>query len=237
MWMREELKLKAKKVLAKNYCKLLGVWLLFIFIFLCFLYICDRTNFFDMFVVFNFNDLGVKIFCGCYGVISPIYVGVTKYTMNTIYNKQNIKDVIMVFDNKNYVNVVITNLLRYVNIVVTNLLCYVYIFLWSILFIVPGIVKLCEYSMVPYILAESPYINPNDAIKWSREITMGHKMKIFILCLSFFGWFLLGIIFFGGVGIVLGIVFVVPYFKVTFAELYFTLKEDAVEKGFIYSYI
>lgn len=206
MWMREELKLKAKKVLAKNYCKLLGVWLLFIFIFLCFLYICDRTNFFDMFVVFNFNDLGVKIFCGCYGVISPI-------------------------------NVVIINLLRYVNIVVTNLLCYVYIFLWSILFIVPGIVKLCEYSMVPYILAENPYINPNDAIKWSREITMGHKMKIFILCLSFFGWFLLGIIFFGGVSIVLGIVFVVPYFKVTFAELYFTLKEDAVEKGFIYSYI
>lgn len=142
----------------------------------------------------------------------PICVGVNKYIINTICNKQNIKDIVMAFKS------------NYINIVITNLLCYIYVLLWTILFVIPGIVKWCEYSMVPYILAEKPDIKPSDAMKLSREMTMGHKMDIFILYISFIGWFFLGILACG-----IGAIFVIPYINVTFAELYITLKEDTIK--------
>lgn len=95
-----------------------------------------------------------------------------------------------------------------------------YIFLWTLLLVIPGIVKSYSYRMVPYIMAEQPDINYRDAIRISREMMDGEKMNTFVLDLSFILWGLLGAVTCG-----LGAVFYVkPYVEATNAELYVTLR-------------
>ena len=94
-----------------------------------------------------------------------------------------------------------------------------YIFLWSLLFIIPGIVKSYEYRFIPYILAENPNISVDEAFKLSKSMTDNQKGDIFILDLSFFGWYLLGML------TIIGTVFVTPYHEATNAQLYFKIKE------------
>lgn len=104
--------------------------------------------------------------------------------------------------------------------VVTLFLRNLYIALWSLLFVVPGIIKAYEYLLLPYILADYPNITRQDAFDLSRRLMDGHKMEAFILQLSFIGWYLLGSLFFG-----IGVYFVNPYVEATFAEFYTALKE------------
>lgn len=66
-----------------------------------------------------------------------------------------------------------------------------YIGLWSLLFVIPGIVKTFSYSMAPYILYENPDMGINEAIRRSRDLMQGHKGSLFCLVFSFIGWFLL----------------------------------------------
>lgn len=98
-------------------------------------------------------------------------------------------------------------------------------FLWSFLFIIPGIIKAISYSMSMYILAENKGMSALDAINKSKKMMDGHKMDYFILGLSFIGWFLL-------VYITLGIaaIWVAPYMETTFANFYNKLKENTEEK-------
>ena len=63
-----------------------------------------------------------------------------------------------------------------------------YVALWSLLFVIPGIVKSYAYAMTPFIMAENPEMSANDAITASRELMDGHKGDLFILDLSFIGW-------------------------------------------------
>ena len=63
-----------------------------------------------------------------------------------------------------------------------------YIALWSLLLIIPGIVKGYAYAMTPFIMAENPDLSANDAITASRELMDGHKWELFILDLTFIGW-------------------------------------------------
>lgn len=74
---------------------------------------------------------------------------------------------------------------------VMNLLVGIYTFLWSLLFVIPGIIKAFSYAMTPYILYEHPEYNPNYAITLSREMMDGNKFRLFCLNLSFIGWELL----------------------------------------------
>ncbi|MBQ3257047.1 MAG: DUF975 family protein, partial [Oscillospiraceae bacterium] len=71
------------------------------------------------------------------------------------------------------------------------LLMGIYEFLWSLLFVIPGIIKSFSYAMTPYILYEHPEYNPNYAITVSREMMDGNKFRLFCLNLSFIGWSLL----------------------------------------------
>ena len=73
--------------------------------------------------------------------------------------------------------------------------------LWSLLLVIPGIVKSVAYSMTPYILMDQPEISATDALKKSMAMTDGYKWNIFLFDLSFIGWMLLSIITFGIVGI------------------------------------
>lgn len=115
---------------------------------------------------------------------------------------------------------------NYIGIVKTMLLSKIYIFLWSLLLIIPGIVKSYAYRMVPYILADNPNIGVKKAIAISDEMTMGHKFNIFVLDLSFIGWYLLGALALG-----IGILFVMPYANAANAELYLVLRKDALNNA------
>lgn len=108
---------------------------------------------------------------------------------------------------------------------VTMFLRDLYLFLWTLLLIVPGIVKAYSYRMVPYILAENPDMPANEIITRSREMMNGNKWQAFVLDLSFLGWILLGVITLG-----LGIVFWTgPYIQSTNAALYLKLKGQQVD--------
>ncbi len=105
-------------------------------------------------------------------------------------------------------------------------LASLFVILWSLLFIIPGIIKGFSYSMAPYILAENKGMSALEAISKSKEMMKGHKMEYFILELSFLGWFILTTITFGIVGI-----WVIPYHETTFANFYKQLKgtENIIE--------
>ena len=94
--------------------------------------------------------------------------------------------------------------------------------LWSMLRIVPGVIKRYSYRMVPYILADDPIIGAGDAITLSRKMMNGHKWNTFVLDLSFIGWDLLSILTMG----LLGVFYVNPYQFSTDAELYQVLKNQ-----------
>lgn len=66
-----------------------------------------------------------------------------------------------------------------------------YTLLWSLLFIIPGIVKGYSYAMTPYIMADHPEMTASEAIKASMAMMDGHKGELFVLDLTFFGWDLL----------------------------------------------
>jgi len=103
------------------------------------------------------------------------------------------------------------------------LLTQVFTFLWSLLFIIPGIIKAFSYSMTAFIITENPTIDPMEAIAKSQEMMRGHKFELFMLHLSFIGWYLLGIITFG-----LALFFVIPYVQTTVANFYVELRGKKV---------
>ena len=100
-------------------------------------------------------------------------------------------------------------------------------FLWYLLLIIPGIIKSYAYSMVPYILADNPNIGYKRALELSQQMTDGEKWDMWVLDLSFIGWYLLGALAFG-----IGGVFVLPYDHATHAELYLVLRHKAIENAF-----
>ena len=110
---------------------------------------------------------------------------------------------------------------NYLNVVKIMFLMNLKIFLWLFLFIVPGIIKAYEYSMIPYLLAENPNLSVSEAFSLSKQMTTGQKMDLFVLDLSFLGWIILGLICCG-----IGILFVLPYPEATRAEVYLILKQQ-----------
>lgn len=108
---------------------------------------------------------------------------------------------------------------QYMNLVKTMFLYDLYIALWSLLFVIPGIIKRYEYYCVPYILAEDPGLDSGLVFATSKEMTDNQKGDIFVLNLSFIGWEILGSLLFG-----IGTYFVLPYVSLTDAELYDVLR-------------
>lgn len=96
--------------------------------------------------------------------------------------------------------------------------------LWTLLLVIPGIVKSYEYLMIPYLLAEDPTMDRKEAFERSKAMMRGNKWKAFVLDLSFLGWLILGGLTFG----ILDLFYVHPYLYLTHAELYHTLKSGEV---------
>ena len=171
----------------------------------------QHQNLFMMIVLFLlgtgalFSILGIayNIF-----ISSVMEVGHSKFYINDRNQKANVKNVFFAFNH------------NYMNHVKIMFLMNVKIFLWTLVFIVPGIIKAYEYAMIPFILSEQPDISSEEAFRLSKQLTDNEKFNLFILNLSFLGWLFLGALACG-----IGVIFVTPYVKATETELYFKLKE------------
>ena len=101
------------------------------------------------------------------------------------------------------------------NSFVAGLLVCLYTFLWTLLLIVPGIIKALSYSMTYYILRDNPGMPASVAMERSENMMIGHKWQLFCLYCSFIGWYLLSIL---TCGILL--ILVAPYLSQVNAEFY-----------------
>lgn len=97
----------------------------------------------------------------------------------------------------------------------------VYTLLWTLLLIIPGIVKAYSYAMTSYILYDNPELQGNAAIEKSMRMMRGHKLELFLLHLSFIGWALLCVLTLG-----IGLFWLVPYVQASQAAFYEDVKEE-----------
>lgn len=153
----------------------------------------------------------IKIFLG-----NPLLVGCRRFFVENSDRKARFGLVGSVFQSGNYLNVVLTMFLR-----------GLFTALWSLLLLIPGLIKSYSYSMIPYILAENPSIPRERAFEMSREMMNGQKMNAFFLDLSFIGWWLLSALTCG----VLNVFYVMPYRQATWAEFYKFNREVALKNG------
>lgn len=116
---------------------------------------------------------------------------------------------------------------NYTNTATVMFMHDLYIFLWSLLFVIPGIIKSFSYFMVPYLLAENPDMDGDRALQLSSDMMVGHKMELFVLQLSFIGWQILSMITFN----IVGILYVAPYYTATMAEFYVAVRSEAFARG------
>jgi uncharacterized membrane protein len=98
---------------------------------------------------------------------------------------------------------------------VTYIVLLVIILLWTLLLIIPGIIAALGYSMTFYIVADDPAIKPMEALKKSKAMMNGHKLKLFYMQLRFL---LLGLLCILTLGI--GFLWLIPYYHVTMAKFY-----------------
>ena len=105
-----------------------------------------------------------------------------------------------------------------------NLAMTFFIFLWTLLFIIPGIIATYRYAMAPYIMAQNPNIGVMEAINKSKAMMDGHKAQLFYLDLSFIGWFLLCMLTLG-----VGLILLNPYREAAYATFYLNLSNQLLD--------
>ncbi len=156
-------------------------------------------------------------------LVNPIAVGYRRFFMLNRSGQGKFSDLFSSFCPK-YVNIV-------KGMFTTNLI----IFGWSLLLIIPGIIKSYQYFFVPFILCENPGMSGTRAREISKSMTDGHKFHIFVLGLSFFGWILLGTVIavpatlltccLLGIGGTIAFTPLAGYMAATYAELYEERRE------------
>lgn len=143
-------------------------------------------------------------------IVNPLEVGIHKFRINAVNDVGNISDLGNGYDH------------AYKRNVKALFLRGLYIFLWTLLLIVPGIVKSYEYRMVPYLLADHPDMDVKEAFAKSKAMMSGNKWSAFVLDISFILWDLLGCITAG----IVTFLYVMPYRNLTGAALYEALKKN-----------
>lgn len=126
------------------------------------------------------------------------------------YKIRPLKDAFQVFSKKYFLGV----LLIYI-------ISTFFTFLWTLLFIIPGIIKSYAYSQA-YLIYKDHIDRPDldkisalDCITESKELMKGHKSRLFILDLSFLGWVLVGFLTLG-----IGFLWITPYTTATRTAFY-----------------
>lgn len=148
-------------------------------------------------------------------LLNPLSVGGSRFMIKSVEDVAQVKEIAYGFDHS------------YGNVVKVLFYKELYEFLWTLVFVIPGIIKMYQYYMVPYLLAEHPDLEYRTALQMSRDMMKGNKWKTFVLGLSFILWDLFGVVTFG-IGELL---YVQPYRQLTFAALYCELKKSNSEVG------
>ncbi|MCR5357246.1 MAG: DUF975 family protein [Lachnospiraceae bacterium] len=144
-------------------------------------------------------------------LLNPVKLGCSKFFLNNLNEPAGLGTLIAGFEG------------NYMNVVKVLFFKDLYLFLWALIPIAGpfiAIVKRYEYLMIPYLLAEDPDMDKEEAFAESRSMMEGNKWNAFVLRLSFIGWYLLAIITFG----ILSVLYVTPYVESTFAALYDRLR-------------
>ena len=225
MWNRSELKFNAKKVLKNKYFILLAASII-IWIFGVFNFTIDYNTFVANVTVFglNFNVdyqkaislapiILIITFLWSTFIYAPLSIGVVNIHLNAKNGAGEMKDVFAPFKN------------NYLNNCMVMLWMTIKVFLWSLLLFIPGIIKSYAYYFVPYIILENPNMKSKDVLDLSQEMTRGHKLDLFVLNLSFFGWILLATI---ALPFTMGLSYILiqPYTCATDAQAYNYIKEE-----------
>lgn len=241
MWTRKELKTKAKEALKRNYWKVVLVSVLVILLSGGFSYgfsggsggsspkeeisemqemttspaTTEMSSTDLVIVVIVAIVIFTVVFCIVFAIAyaiaaflyNPVLVGVNRFMLKSVDDKAEVKEIAYAFDHS------------YMNVVKTMFFKDLYVFLWTLLFIIPGVYKKYQYRMVPYIMAEHPEMNYKEALELSKNMMDGEKWHAFVLDLSFVLWHVLGMITCG----ILEAFYIAPYQNLTNAELYRTI--------------
>ncbi len=147
-------------------------------------------------------------------VTGPVSVGLCKYYIERTRRNINFDNLGVAFDAARQ---------DAAGNIITGLLITLYTALWSLLLVVPGIIKAYSYSMAYYIKCDNPTFTATQAIDESRRIMDGNKWRLFCLHLSFLGWIIVGALCCG-----IGVLWVNAYMKAAEAEFYQEIKGDYV---------
>jgi uncharacterized membrane protein len=107
-----------------------------------------------------------------------------------------------------------------------GLLTAIFTFLWSLLFVIPGIIKSYAYAQAFFVKADNPDYDWRECIRTSMVMMRGHKWRLFVLDLSFLGWYIVGSLCFG-----VGVLWVVPYHQAARAIFYDELVAKSLADG------
>lgn len=153
----------------------------------------------------------------CFLISMPMMVGKARFCLRTYRGEK--PDIGTIFDGFKH----------YGHNLGGMLWMYLFIFLWSLLFLIPGIIKGLAYYFTTYLLEEYPTLPAQEALKVSMKLTSGHKWEIFVMGLSFIGWGILCALTAG----ILAVFYVGPYMNISFAGLYEETKNAALATGVI----
>ena len=168
----------------------------------------DLNNF-----TYEINVIQVTPLQGLIGGIGAIIIGIAgiayyRYLLNFVRGEH--------FE---FNDIIETIKKRWVQILLVEILVAVIVFAFSLLLVIPGIIRALAYAMVPYLVVDTD-LEAKDVLRKSREMMKGYKWDFFVFGLSFFGWILL-------VPFTLGIllIWLIPYMFVSMALYYEKLKE------------
>ncbi len=154
------------------------------------------------------------IFIGPLLLIGPISIGICSYTLHVVRNTEK----------KNKIDPLLDGFRGSVgNSILVGLLATIFTALWSLLFVIPGIVKAIAYSQCYFIALEHPEYDANTCITESRKMMNGHKWEYFCLQFSFIGWMIVGSFCLG-----VGTLWVSAYMNAANAAYYEDLKNQPV---------
>lgn len=150
-------------------------------------------------------------------LVIPFKVAFNGYKLNALRNNTFNSKFVYDTASSNYVKFLITGIVR-----------DVIVYLWSLLLVVPGIIKGLSYSMTDYVIFENPNLDPREAMDISKRITYGFRTDILIMYLSFIPWY-----FFASITAGIGSIYVLPYVETTEAMFYENLKKHAIERNIV----
>ena len=217
MWNRQQVKEQAKQIMKRNY------WKMFVVTLLTGILTGEKTTIIERIQDFASNNISYDtspIFYSFISVASILGIFYTIFIGNVIVVGKNRYFIKNHVENPELGEIFSGFKGNYLNVVKIMFLMDLKTLLWLFLFIVPGVIKAYEYSMIPYLLAENPNLSADEAFSLSKQMTTGQKVNLFVLDLSFLGWIILGALCCG-----IGLLFVQPYPEATKAEVYLILKQ------------